>query len=279
MTRKASGARSPQTIFIMAFDTLKKSVALHKKIFSIGFWLVVWQVAAAVFGYGGLLLPGPIQTLTTLLRLVFTAGFWRRTMFSTARILLGFLLATSAGTVLGIASARWQTVRLLAQPPLQLLRAMPLASFVILALLWVNSAWLSVVVSFMQVLPLIYAGVTTGIGNTDPELLEMACVFRLSTWQKLRYIWLPAVSPAFRESLSLAMGVCWKSGVSAEVIGLPDWSIGDALYRAKITLSTPEVFAWTLAIILISAFLTAMARQILSTVERYLCKESPYDCD
>ena len=52
---------------------------------------------------------------------------------------------------------------------------------------------------------------------------------------------------------SVALGICWKSGVAAEVIGLPDGSIGDALYRAKITLSTGELFAWTFVIILLSA--------------------------
>ena len=51
----------------------------------------------------------------------------------------------------------------------------------------------------------------------------------------------------------MALGICWKSGVAAEVIGLPDGSIGDALYRAKITLSTGELFAWTFVIILLSA--------------------------
>ena len=50
----------------------------------------------------------------------------------------------------------------------------------------------------------------------------------------------------------LACGLCWKSGVAAEVIGLPSGSIGERLYDAKIYLNTGEVLAWTLVIVLIS---------------------------
>ena len=87
----------------------------------------------------------------------------------------------------------------------------------------------------------------------DPQLLEMAKVFRLPLARRVKAIWLPAILPAFRQGCSVALGICWKSGVAAEVIGLPDGSIGDALYRAKITLSTGELFAWTFVIILLSA--------------------------
>lgn len=254
-------------------DFVKKLKKLSPRLLAALFWLAVWQLAAMAVGHGGLLLPGPVQTVAALLRLVPTAGYWRRVGFSTVRILLGFVLAVAGGVLLGAASARWGTVRLLAAPPLQLLRAMPVASFVILALLWVRSAWLSVLVSFTQVLPVVYAGVCAGIGDTDKDLLEMARVFRLSPGKTLRHIWLPGVFPAFAESLSVAMGMCWKSGVSAEVIGLPDWSVGDALYRAKLTLSTPDVFAWTLTIVLLSALLAGMARRGLAAAKHRLCGE------
>ena len=102
-------------------------------------------------------------------------------------------------------------------------------------------------------LGIIFAGVRTGIESADVQLLEMAQVFRLPLARRVKAIWLPAILPAFRQGCSVALGICWKSGVAAEVIGLPDGSIGDALYRAKITLSTGELFAWTFVIILLSA--------------------------
>ena len=224
-------------------------------------------------GHGGLFLATPVQTLAALARIAPTAGFWQRIAFSALRILAGFLLAVAGGLALGAAGARWRRVRIFVEPVMQLIRAMPVASFVILALLWVRGENLSVVVSFTHVLPVVYAGVLAGIADTDPQLLEMARVYRLPLGARLRYIWLPGVFPSFSESCIAAMGMCWKSGVSAEVIGLPDHSVGDALYRAKITLSTPEVFAWTLVIVLLSALLSAAAARLLRAAKKRLCGE------
>ncbi len=224
-------------------------------------------------GHGGLFLATPVQTLAALARIAPTAGFWQRIAFSALRILAGFLLAVAGGLVLGAAGARWRRVRIFVEPVMQLIRAMPVASFVILALLWVRGENLSVVVSFTHVLPVVYAGVLAGIADTDPQLLEMARVYRLPLGARLRYIWLPGVFPSFSESCIAAMGMCWKSGVSAEVIGLPDHSVGDALYRAKITLSTPEVFAWTLVIVLLSALLSSAAARLLRAAKTRLCGE------
>ena len=224
-------------------------------------------------GHGGLFLATPVQTLAALARIAPTAGFWQRIAFSALRILAGFLLAVAGGLVLGAAGARWRRMRIFVEPVMQLIRAMPVASFVILALLWVRGENLSVVVSFTHVLPVVYAGVQAGIADTDPQLLEMARVYRLPLGARLRYIWLPGVFPSFSESCIAAMGMCWKSGVSAEVIGLPDHSVGDALYRAKITLSTPEVFAWTLVIVLLSALLSAAAARLLRAAKTRLCGE------
>ena len=245
----------------------------RERILAILAWMVIWQIAAMTLGHGGLFLATPLQTLGALAQLVSTAAFWQRIAFSALRIVAGFILAVVGGLVLGAAGSRWHGVRVFVDPVMQLIRAMPVASFVILALLWVSGSNLSVVVSFTHVLPVVYAGVLAGIVDTDPQLLEMAKVYRLSWMARLRYIWLPGIFPSFCESCIAAMGMCWKSGVSAEVIGLPDHSVGDALYRAKITLSTPDVFAWTLVIVLLSALLSAVAARLLRAAKIRLCGE------
>ena len=254
-------------------STMQGKFPLWQRLTALAVWVLLWQLAAAALGHGGLFLATPWQTVRALAALLPTAAFWRSIGFSTLRILLGFVLAVLGGLVLGAAGARWRAVRLMIDPAMQLIRAMPVASFVILALLWVRSANLSVVVSFTHVLPVVYAGVLGGIADTDPRLLEMARVYRLPLTARLRYIWLPGIFPSFCQSCIAAMGMCWKSGVSAEVIGLPDHSVGDALYRAKITLSTPDVFAWTLVIVLLSAVLSGAAAKGLTALKTKLCGE------
>lgn len=216
------------------------------------FWLAVWQTAAMAIGQE-VFLVSPVQALGTLLQLLPQAEFWQRVGFSAGHILLGFGLGAVVSVALAVAAGRWAWVETLLAPVMQLVKATPVASFIILALVWVSGTSLSILISFLMVLPVLYGAVRTGMENVDSQLLEMAAVFRLPFARRLRAIWLPAVLPAFRQGCSVALGICWKSGVAAEVIGLPDGSIGDALYRAKITLSTGELFAWTFVIILLSA--------------------------
>lgn len=216
------------------------------------FWLGVWQAAAVAIGQE-VLLVSPVQAIGTLVELLPQAEFWQRIGFSAGRILLSFGLGVLSSAVLAVAAEKWEWVDALLAPVMQLVKATPVASFIILALVWVSGQSLSILISFLMVLPVLYSAVRTGIESADVQLLEMAQVFRLPLVRRVKAIWLPAILPAFRQGCSVALGICWKSGVAAEVIGLPDGSIGDALYRAKITLSTGELFAWTFVIILLSA--------------------------
>ncbi len=233
------------------------------------FWLAVWQAAAMAIGQE-VFLVSPVQALRCLLRLLPQADFWHRVGFSAGRILLGFGLGVVCSAALAVAAEICPAAEILIAPVLQLVKATPVASFIILALVWVRGSSLSVLISFLMVLPVLYGAVRTGIRAADPQLLEMAKVFRLPLGRRLRAVWLPAVLPAFRQGCSVALGICWKSGVAAEVIGLPNGSIGDALYRAKITLSTGELFAWTFVIILLSAAFEKLFLRALDAVSRAL---------
>ena len=252
--------------------TMNQHKQLFERLAAAAFWLAVWQCAAMAVGQE-VFLVSPVQALRTLLQLLPQAEFWQRVGFSSGRILLGFGLGALSSAVLAVAAEKWEWVDALLAPVMQLVKATPVASFIILALVWVRGASLSVLISFLMVLPVLYGAVRTGIRSADPQLLEMAKVFRLPFARRLRAVWLPAVLPAFRQGCSVALGICWKSGVAAEVIGLPNGSIGDALYRAKITLSTGELFAWTFVIILLSAGFEKLFLLLLDRVTRAVTGE------
>ena len=80
----------------------------------------------------------------------------------------------------------------------------------------------------------------------------MAKVFRVPLTRQLRGIYLPAVLPHFRSAASLGLGLCWKAGIAAEVIGLPAGTVGEALYNAKVYYETADLFAWTVVIVAMS---------------------------
>ena len=167
-------------------------------------------------------------------------------------------------------ASRFRLVGELLSPLLAAMRSVPVASFVIAALIWVPSRRLSILISLVIVLPLVYAGTLDGLRQIDPQLMEMARVFRMSRLNRLRAVELPAALPSVASALSVAIGMAWKSGVAAEVIGIPGGSIGEKLYKAKVYLATPDLFAWTLTIVLLSAGCSKLVKLGLRALSRSL---------
>lgn len=231
------------------------------------FWVAVWQLVAMAVGQG-ILLASPVATLLRLTELVQTGDFWRSVLFTLGHILAGYAAASAAGIALATLAARCPPVADLLSPLLSAMRSVPVASFVIAALIWVPSRRLSLLVVAVIVLPVVYAGTLDGLRQIDPRLTEMARVFRMSRRNRLRCVALPALMPSLTSALSVAMGLAWKSGVAAEVIGIPGGSIGERLYKAKVYLATPDLFAWTLTIVFISAACARLLRAGLRWAQR-----------
>ena len=218
------------------------------------FWGAVWYLGALTLD-NPLLLPTPVQVLKCLIRLMATAAFWKITVISICRILLGVSLAVVLGTVLAVLAARSRWVNMLIAPAMTAVQATPVASFTILVLIWLDRDYVPVLICGMMVLPVIWGSVSTGIRVTDRQLLEMGSVFRLSALSKLRRIWIPSVMPFFRTSCISALGLGWKAGIAAEVLTVPKASIGRMISESKLYLLTEELFAWTLAVVLLSLLL------------------------
>ena len=230
-----------------------------RRILAALFWVGLWQAAAMAVGQG-ILLASPVATVVRLAELVPTAGFWHSVLFTMGHILAGYALAAALGIALATLAARWNPVGDLLAPLLSAMRSVPVASFVIAALIWVPSRRLSLLIVAVIVLPVVYAGTLDGLRQIDPRLVEMARVFHMPARNRLRCIALPALLPSLTSALSVAMGLAWKSGVAAEVIGIPGGSIGERLYKAKVYLATPDLFAWTLTIVFASAACTRLLR-------------------
>ena len=230
------------------------------------FWLAVWQIAA--LSLPKLLFAGPAQTVQSLLFMLRKADFWLSILFSVSKIAGGFILAFALGCLLAVLAHRIALARVLLEPAVQVMKSVPVACFVVVALIWVRSAWISVLTAFFVVFPAVYINLQQGLQNTDGKMLEMAQVFRLTAGQRLRAVWLPAVLPYLLSACRVSVGMALKAGVAGEIIGLPRWSIGEQLYLSKLYLNTADLFAWSLTILALSLVLEKLLVRAASSLEK-----------
>ena len=221
---------------------------------AIVFWLALWQIASMKIGQE-ILLVSPFSAIRRLLELSTEGVFWLSIYNSFVRVATGFLAGFIAGILFAAISANSRYFRILIEPLMQVIQTVPVVSFIILCLIWINSKHLSIIISFMMCLPIVYRNMLSGINGVSKNLKDMAAVFKIGKAKRLRYIYLSELSPYIRSACSISIGLCWKAGMAAEVIGMPVNSIGENLYQAKIYLNTADLFAWTIVIVILSVIL------------------------
>ena len=230
---------------------MKAGKTLLKNCIITAFWLCVWQ-GLSLWVSNPLLLPAPGHVLIRLAELAVTASFWATVGASLLRILCGAVAAVVLGTVLAVVCCRFPMADALLSPLLGMVRSTPVASFILLLLIWIGRDILPAVIVILMVLPVVWANVCAGIRSTDPILLRTARVFRFSPWRTLRRVYVPSVMPHFLSACRTSLGLAWKSGIAAEVLTVPAVSIGKMLYESKLYLETTDLFAWTAVVVVCS---------------------------
>lgn len=231
------------------------------------FWVVVWQFAAWQVA-SPLFLPGPLPVAQRLGELTLTAAFWQTAALSLFRVLLGMVWGTALGVLLAVLACISPWLDALVSPAVRVIRATPVASFILLIFLWTNRDQVPIIIAALMVLPVVWGNVVRGIRECDPKLLELAKVYRFSRFKTGRLILLPSVRPYFLSALTTSLGLAWKSGVAAEVLVLPKPAIGTQIYNTKFYLETADLFAWTLVVILLSLTLEKLVGTLIRHLER-----------
>ena len=231
------------------------------------FWLLLWEGLSLWVGKS-ILLPSPVEVGKRLFELAGTADFRLAAGSSLFRIVLGFLIGTVLGAVFAVLTVQVPFLRNLLSPVLSVIKATPVASFIILAFICFSAGSIPVLTAVLIVLPGVWANMETGIKEIDPKLLEMGKAFRLSRSRRITKIILPSLKPYFLASVHSAMGMAWKAGIAAEVICPYGTSLGHNLHDAKVYLETVDVFAWTAVVIIMSVLLEKLLLFLLKGKEK-----------
>ncbi len=213
--------------------------------------LALWQAVSMIVGMD-MLLASPLKVLARLGTIWREKGFLSTVLFSLCRIFGGFLLAFLAGIGLALLAGRFRTVEILLWPYVVTIKSVPIASFIILCLIWFSYTQMTVFIAFLIAFPVIYTNVLQGIRSTDPALVEMGKLYKVHGLRRLFYIQLPGIMPFLTSACGVAIGMAWKAGVAAEVIGVINGSIGQKLYDAKIYFQNADLLSWTVIIVLLS---------------------------
>lgn len=230
-------------------------------------WLGIWQIAAARVGVE-FILPSPAATARKLWELLKDKTFYIATLGSMLRVIGGVAAGAAAGAVLAVLGYFFTSAEILFSPILKAIRATPVASFILIVVLWIPSSAVPVFISFLMVLPIVYGNVLAGLRAADPQLKEAAVMYGFPASKRLSMLYIPTALPYFGAACMTSLGLAWKAGIAAEVLCVTRNSIGNYLYTSKLYMESAELFAWTLTVIILSILLEEAVKVIAKRINR-----------
>jgi len=238
--------------------------------FTIGllFLIVVWSIFASVVGNNNLF-PSPLSTLRRLVELMQMPTFFSVVGVTMARVVIGLSIALGVAMILGIASSFWPNIGILLSPLVSVIKTIPNISIIVQLIIWLGPVNAPLAVGITVMFPLLYAAVHEGIANIDPDLLEMADLYEVSRWQRLRYIYLPSLVTQLSTSVTAAVGLNIKIMVGAEYISHAQGSLGSSLYLSNAYFDIPGVMAWSIVAIMTAVIMEIPARYLKNRMTRW----------
>ena len=234
------------------------------KVFLIAlFWLVLWQIAY-VFINQELILPSPYSTFKAFSEMIVTEEFYVNVLATMERVFSGMMLSFITGLTSALLAHICVPFREIQKFFVVFLKSTPVMAVIIFAILWLTSGNVPVFACFLMCYPDVYTNVLTGLDSMDDSILEMSKVYDIKKITKYRYIYLPSVKPYIISAVSLISGLSWKTVVAAEVLSSPQFSMGYNLLLAKIYLETDKLFAWIIAIVLLSLLFEKLIKRLLN---------------
>lgn len=230
------------------------------------FWISVWWILSVIVD-NPYYLPTPKDTFFALLGLFKLESFYKVIFLSFLRVLSGLLAGIAFGTALSFVCHRFKVVRKLITPIISIIKAMPVATFILLLWLTLRGSLLTIFVGFIMVMPIIFQNALSGLDSIDKHLIEVSDIFGFSALKRLRLLVFPALRSYLAPAIITSVGLAFKSQIAAEIIAYTNNSIGQYIYDANYGLNTEVVFAWAAVIVAFSISLESICRFLFGRVK------------
>ncbi|NFS27207.1 ABC transporter permease subunit, partial [Clostridium sporogenes] len=165
----------------MRISTIRENKVVSKlvrKTLIIIFWLFIWELSS-LFINNEILLPTPKKVFETLITLGIKKYFWLSVFKSIIRVIIGIFISIALGISLGIIAGINIFIEELLEPLVVTIKATPVMSIIIIALVWFKSSNVAIFTSILMCFPIIYTNVLAGIRSVDKNLIEMANLYKV----------------------------------------------------------------------------------------------------
>lgn len=236
-----------------------------KNLLAILIWIIIWEISSRVVNLE-LLLPSPIQTMVALSFLASSSSFYLSIVLTIVRVLLGFIIGILIGLILAVLSYLSDNLKILFAPIIKVIHVVPVASFIVLLMVWVNNSIVPVITGLLIVIPIVYNNILAGLLNLDENLKLTAKLFNLSFKDRFKYLYLMELKGYLTSAVSASLGMAFKATIAAEVIAASKLSLGRGIRDSKLYLETPELFAYTITILLISLLVERIIQRFMEAL-------------
>ena len=247
----------------------KALISLSALLGALLIWFGIWEIASLCIGVS-FILPSPIEAFMAFFKLLPQKSFILAVLGSIVRVIIGYGLGIAVGALAAFLGHFFVPLRYFFAPFMKVARATPVASFILICALWMNSNTTPVFISFLMVFPIVYENVLTGLNKTDTSLIEVTGMYGFTLAKKLTALYLPSAMPYLGSACISSLGLAWKSCVSAEVLIVTATSVGYYIYTSKLYFETEQLFAWTIAIVLLSVILEYAVKLIAHYTSKLL---------
>lgn len=184
-----------------------------------------------------------------------SAEFWAAFVNTLGRSLAAWLLAFVLAVAFAALSAASGPFRRFFAPFISVMRTVPTMAITLMLLIWTKPAVAPVIVAFMMIFPLTYAQLIAAYEGIDPQITEMAAIYKLSLRDRLFRVLIPMMLPDVLSQAGANFSLTVKVMISAEVLASTFRSVGGLIHTAAVELATARMFALVLLMLLFGGLL------------------------
>jgi len=234
---------------------------------AVAFWVILWEVISRTINLS-FIIPTATETFACFFKLFGQKIFYKSILFSLLRVICGFALGLIIGFCLGFISHISNAVKVLFTPVILIIKSTPVASFIMILWFILSENTIPIAIGLLMVLPIIWQSTVNGLDSVNNELKEIAITFNFSKRRKFKHVYFPALSSFLLPAIITSSGLAWKAGIAAEIITYTKDSIGREISNAKSSFEGAQLFAWTMAVVLLSLLIETVINCTLRRLKR-----------